>query len=123
VEITEEVNLTIGMIEMRRVLHQEVEKTVEALEMEINAVDLIGEDLKAEILGFAGIITEISIVADQMIAIKKVMKVGIENPVIMLIKEEVTIVMARVNSAIGSLKNLINATLGMKKTKCLHQNV
>ena len=103
---------------MRMVLHQKVEKTVEALEMEINA-----EDLKAEILGFAGIITEISIVADQMIAIKKVMKVGIENPVIMLIKEGVTIAEARMISAIGSLKNLINVTLGMRKTKCLHQNV
>jgi hypothetical protein len=111
------------MIEMRMGLHQKVEKTVEALEMEINAVDLIGEDSKGEILGSVGTITEISIVADQMIAIKKVMKVGIENPVIMLIKEGVTIAEARMISAIGSLKNLINVTLGMRKTKCLHQNV
>ena len=111
------------MIEMRMGLHQKVERTVEALEMETNAVDLIGEDLKAEILGFAGIITKISIVADQMIATKKVMKVRTEIPVIMLIKEGVTIAEAIMISAIGSLKNLINATLGMKKTKFLNQNV
>ena len=111
------------MIEMRIVLHQEVARIVEALEMEINAVGLIGEDSKGEILGSVGIITVISIVADQMIVIKKMMKVQAEMLGIMLIKEEVTIVEARVNSAIGSLKNLINATLGMKKTKFLVQNV
>ena len=103
-------------------LLQEGERTAEALEMEINVVDSI-KDSKGEILDFAGIITEILIVANQMIAIKKVKKIQAENLGITLIREGVMTAEARMISAIGSRKNLISAILGMKKTKFLVQNV